>query len=63
MVPQKHKTAKFICNSGFYIPVNVYPNFDHGLDEKAMRKRLKIFETQFLQRKYLSVTGEYISRN
>ena len=28
MVPQKHREAlKFIYNSGFYIAINVYPQF------------------------------------
>ena len=59
MVPQKHREAsKFIYNSGFYITTNVYPDFGEGLDDQAIKKRLKVFETKSLKHKDTSVTGK-----
>ena len=59
MVPQKHREAsKFICNSSFYITNNVYPNFGERFDGQAIKKRLKVFETNSLKHKYTSVTGK-----
>ena len=44
MVPQKHREAsKFICNSGFFITTNEYPDFGEGRDGEAIKRRLKIF--------------------
>ena len=58
-VPQKHGGAsKFIYNSGFYVTTNVYPNFGEGLDDQAIKKRLKVFETKSLKHKDTSVTGK-----
>ena len=59
MVPQKHREAsKFIYNSSFYITTNVYPDLGEGLDNQAIKKRLKVFETKSLKHKDTSVTGK-----
>ena len=59
MVPQKHREAlKFIYNSGFYIAINVYPNFGEGFDGQAIKKRLKVFQTKSSKHKDTSVTDE-----
>ena len=58
-VPQKHREAsKFIYNSSFYITTNVYLDFGEGLDDQAIKKRLKVFETKSLNNKDTSVTGK-----
>ena len=59
MVPQKHREAsRFIYNSGFYIITNVYPSLGEGLDDQAIKKRLKVFESKSLKHKDTSVTGK-----
>ena len=59
MVPQKHREAlKFIYNSGFYITINVYPNFGEGFDGQAIKKRLTVFQTKSSKHKDTSVTDE-----
>ena len=58
MVPQKHHEAsKFIYNLGFFISTNEYPDFGQGRGGKAIKRRLKIFQTKALERKNNTVTG------
>ena len=46
MLPRKHRKAeKFAYNSGFYITTNEMPNFGQGPDDRAIKRRLSVFET------------------
>ena len=46
MLPRKHEDAeKFPYNSDFYITTNELPNFGQGPDDRAIKRRLSIFET------------------
>ena len=46
MLPRKHKEAeKFAYNSGFYITTNEMPKFGQGPDDRAIKRRLSVFET------------------
>ena len=46
MLPRKHKEAeKFAYNSGFYITTNEMQNFGQGPDDRAIKRRLSVFET------------------
>ena len=55
MVSQKHREAsEFIYNSGFYITINVYPDFAEGLNGQA----IKVFQTKLLKHKDTSMTGK-----
>ena len=60
VVPIKHKDpAQFVYNSGFYITTNEYPDFGPGVDGEATRKRLAVFETKALPKKYNKASSEY----
>ena len=46
MLPRKHKEAeKFTYNSGFYITTYQMPNFEQGHDDRAIKRKLSVFET------------------
>ena len=46
MLPRKHTEAEqFAYDSGFYITTNEMPNFRQGPDDRAIKRRLSVFET------------------
>ena len=52
MVLQKHRNAsKSIYNSGIFIATKDHAEFGEGRDGKAIKRRLKIFQTKALKRK------------
>ena len=59
MLSVKHQDAKRVnYRSGFFITTNMLPEFGNNLDQQAVYRRLKVFETKSLPTKDTSITGK-----
>ena len=59
MLSQKHAEAKKVnYKSGFFITTNELPDFGHQIDQEAICRRLKVFQTKTLPKKDTTVTSK-----